>query len=456
MIEIFSYNSNKYSYMHYAIAIALGAMCGSFFIPINFVVIIYFVLGLALVFFAATYDLLRVFTWLPYFSYLEIWVKDRASTALPYSFAQFIMIAVFATLLVKEISNIRFHTRIFIFMLLFALVEAGNSVASTYIEYARFLIYNSIYMALLTMWCSANLMNVELLKRFIYNLKVAGIFLCGIIMVVHVNSHITYNLASNFGATNGLAPNQIACYLGITGVFLFLSIMNTDDILVFILNIMLMFLCAVLLALSFSRGGIYMLGVVSVLYLIVNFRNPKTLFFTILIVPLAYGIFLYTSSVTSGMIEKRFELAGTSGRDLLAEAALKLFERNVFTGMGTGNFFNGVAEEHLFSHQSGAHNEFTRVMAEHGILGMIPYYSFYFFLAINIIRRKQPLAREMAFYFFILFFNITIYNALKIAIQPLLLIFVIATPFIYKSEDEEEIVEEFYNEPAPISLNADA
>lgn len=412
-------------------------LSGNLTIPVSIFVLIYALLGAILVFFAATYDLVRVFSWMPYMCYMEIWVKDKASSALPYSFAQFIMIAVFFVLVVKQLPEVKFHTRVFIITLIFALIELMNSVGSTYIEYARFLIYNSFYLALLVLWSSTNVISPDILRRFIYNLKVAGIFLCGIVAVAHLNQNIVYGLYSNFESTNGLAPNQIACYLGITAVLLFLSIMTNDDILSLLLNVLLIIICTTLLALSFSRGGIYILGVMVALYFLVNFHKPKTIFFTLLIAPVFWLIYQYTTSVTGGVIEDRFNMKGTSGRDILAEAALELFKRNIFTGMGTGNFFRGVVSEHLFRFSSGAHNEFTRVMAEHGLLGMIPYYSFYVITFINILKRKQGLAREFAFYFFTLFFVITIYNALKISVQPLLLIFVIATPVIQEVSIEE-------------------
>lgn len=443
MDKLFSYNSNKYHYFHYAIALLTGMLCGAEYIPVTVVVIVYALLGAVLVVFAATNDQVRVFSWMPFLCYLEIWVKDKAASALPYSFAQFIMIAIFFSLLVKQMPEVRFHTRVFLFMIVFALIETVNSVGTTYVEYARFLIYNSIYMALIAMWSSTNIISPELLRRFIYNLKVAGIFLCGIIVVAHLRGEITYGLYSSTEATNGLAPNQVACYLGITAVLLFLSIMSDIDIANIILNTVLLILCTILLALSFSRGGIYILGIIAAFYFLLNIHRPKTLALTFIIIPVAYVVYRITTEATGGVIEERFTMQGTSGRDILAEAALTLFQKNVFTGMGTGNFFRGIVGEHLFRFSSGAHNEFTRVMAEHGLLGMIPYYSFYIVLFFNIIKRRQGLAREMGIYFFVLFFVITIYNALKISVQPLLLIFAIATPIIDEEffNDEESEAE---------------
>ena len=442
MNNLFSYNASKYSYLHYAIAIAAGMLCGGLYIPVQIVVLVYVLLGALLIFFAAVNDLTRVFSWMPYLCYLEIWVKDKAPSALPYSFAQFVMIAIFLALIIKQLPQIHFHTRLFVLTLLFAIIELMNAVGSTYIEYARFLIYNSFYVALIVIWSSINVITPDLLRRFIYNLKVAGIFLCGIIVVAHVNGEITYELHSNLQSTNGLAPNQVACYLGITAVLFFLSIMSNDDILSLAINIVLMIFCTTLLALSFSRGGIYILGGVMGLYFLINIHKPKTLLFSLILVPVTYVIYQYTTVATGGAIEERFAMAGTSGRDVLAEAALTLFKKNIYTGMGTGNFFRGVVGEHLFRFSSGAHNEFTRVMAEHGLMGMIPYYSFYLVCFVNILKRRQGLAREIGIYFFTLFFLITIYNALKISIQPLLLIFAIATPVIQEATAEETVEED--------------
>lgn len=400
------------------------------YIPEQIFVLMYVLLALALIFFAITSDLLRLFSWMPYFCYMEIWVKDTFYTALPYSFSQFIMIAVFFTLVVNQLPVIKFHTRTFIFMFIFALVEIMNSVVADNMDYSRYLIYNTIYMSLVVLWSATNILSPQLLSRFIYNLKVAGVFLCGIIAVAHVKGDINYSLRSSYEATNGLAPNQVACYLGITAVLLFISIMENDDILVLILNTTLIMICTTLLALSFSRGGIYILTTIAVLYLAVNISQTRTIVYTFLMLPVIYIVYSYATSESGGLIEQRFDMQGTSGRDVLAEAAVILFKKNIFTGVGTGNFNTAIVSERLFTFQSGAHNEFTRVMAEHGLAGIIPYYGFYILLGVHILRRKQGLARQFGFYFFTLFFLITIYNALKIAVQPLLLVLAIASPYI--------------------------
>ena len=45
-------------------------------------------------------------------------------------------------------------------------------------------------------------------------------------------------------------------------------------------------------------------------------------------------------------------------------------------GVGTANFATTITERQLYFVESGAHNEFVRVAAEDGILGIITYWGF--------------------------------------------------------------------------------
>ncbi len=77
--------------------------------------------------------------------------------------------------------------------------------------------------------------------------------------------------------------------------------------------------------------------------------------------------------------------------------------------------------------KSGAHNEYVRAAAEHGIFGLIFYWGFYIFLFLEIWNRGQP-QKQYAVYFFVLFCLIIVHNGLKIAIQPLIMMLAVGTP----------------------------
>jgi O-antigen ligase len=183
------------------------------------------------------------------------------------------------------------------------------------------------------------------------------------------------------------------------------------------------------MVLTFSRGGIYFLGAVVMLYTYYNRAQMANYFKLLLFIPIALFIYYFVVKKTGGKIVERYEQKGTSNRDVLISVGAELFLRYPLTGVGTGNYNTRIVKEKLFSEQSGAHNEFVRAGAEHGIGGIFFYWGFYLFLFYEIWRRHQ-LQKQYALYFLALFCLIVIHNGLKISIQPIILMLVIATPSV--------------------------
>ena len=96
-------------------------------------------------------------------------------------------------------------------------------------------------------------------------------------------------------------------------------------------------------------------------------------------------------------------------------------------GVGTGNYVEEIADRDLYSSESGAHDEFVRAAAEHGIFGIIFYWGFFVTLFWEVMQRKKP-QRDLAMYLLVLYCLISVHNGLKISVQPFLLAVVIASP----------------------------
>jgi O-antigen ligase len=74
---------------------------------------------------------------------------------------------------------------------------------------------------------------------------------------------------------------------------------------------------------------------------------------------------------TKGALTKRLINTKLTGRDKLALADLKAFEENPLFGVGPGQ---AVAYHQKFSphsSQATAHTEFSRLLAEHGVFGLL-------------------------------------------------------------------------------------
>ena len=264
------------------------------------------------------------------------------------------------------------------------------------------------------------ILTAEQVLKLLTHIKIAGVYLTGIVIVAHLTGGIDYGNQSSSEASNGLAPVQLSGYLGLVCILFFFSIMNREEGDMQWINIGLLGLVSIMMILTFSRGGIYFVVSAIIAYLFYNRNKMGSYFKFLILIPIGGIIYYSVVQTTGGKIVERYELEGSSGRDKLVKVAFDIFSDNLIIGIGTGNFNTEITKKRLYAVESGAHNEFARVAAEHGIIGIMLYWGFFLYLFIDITRRKQP-QQQFAMYFLILFCLITIHNGLKISIQPILI-----------------------------------
>jgi len=165
------------------------------------------------------------------------------------------------------------------------------------------------------------------------------------------------------------------------------------------------------------------------MYLLFNRKRLGNYFRYLILIPI--GIFVFNTLVaeTGGALEARYDAKGSSNRDVLVEAAWKVFLENPVFGVGTGNYNTAIVRYGFFSQESTAHNEFARALAEHGVFGWLFYWGFFIALIVVIVGRPEP-KRQFSLYFLALFCFITVHNGLKISVQHLLIILAIANPAV--------------------------
>jgi O-antigen ligase len=264
--------------------------------------------------------------------------------------------------------------------------------------------------------------------------------LAGIVFVAHLQGKINYDSVSNSDASNGMAPVQLSGYLGTGCILFFLSIMNMEEMKTRFLNIVLIAFAATIMVLTFSRGGLYFLGATVVLFLYYNrhkWRNYAKFLFLLPVV--VFLIYTFVIDQTGGKIAERYNQEGSSNRDVLVGIGFELFLRNPVIGVGTGNYNTRIVSEKLFYVESGAHNEFIRAAAEHGIFGIVLYWGFFVVLFFNIRKRPQP-QQQFAMYFFALFCLITIHNGLKISLQPMLLLLAVGITSVAQQKNKNLVI----------------
>ena len=190
---------------------------------------------------------------------------------------------------------------------------------------------------------------------------------------------------SNFETSGGFGPNQVATILGL-GMFIFVSrlILESKSKFFVIINLVIALNISYRGIITFSRGGM-VTGLLMIVLLLVllyiksNFNGRVKLNYLVIMLLLTMIVtWAYSSYQTSGLIDKRYanqDATGRTkesrftGREDLAQGEIDIFLANPFFGVGVGK---GVeVRKELTGDGSLSHDEITRMLAEHGTLGII-------------------------------------------------------------------------------------
>tara|TARA_B100001063_G_scaffold238864_1_gene261582 strand:+ start:252 stop:1607 length:1356 start_codon:yes stop_codon:yes gene_type:complete len=231
---------------------------------------------------------------------------------------------------------------------------------------------------------------------------------------------------SNFAASGGFGPNQVSSTLGL-GMFVFCVnfFLKSRSLFIKIVNIVVFGLISFRGIVTFSRGGVLTaILMIFAFLLFVYYRSSKRqkgiiIGSFVLLIIASSVIWVVSSNQTEGLIDKRYSNQDKSGREKddvsagrvdLFMGELSGFINNPFLGVGA----SGMKEERLetLGKVVATHNELSRLLSEHGILGII----------IIVILIFKPLDMRVAnkgnyfFYAFLVFWFATInHSAMRIA-----------------------------------------
>lgn len=190
---------------------------------------------------------------------------------------------------------------------------------------------------------------------------------------------------SNFEASGGFGPNQVSTILGL-GAFIFFTrvFFASRTKLMLLVNLALALIISYRGLITFSRGGIVtcvvmLIILVFVTYIKVGRQSRGKLNALIVLFSLAlFAVWSYSSFETGGLIEKRYanqDAAGRvkksrfTGRERISESEIGFFLSSPVFGIGVGK---GLEKRQDETGQTVlSHNEITRMMAEHGSLGIL-------------------------------------------------------------------------------------
>jgi len=190
---------------------------------------------------------------------------------------------------------------------------------------------------------------------------------------------------SNFETSGGFGPNQVATVLGL-GMFIFFAriILESRTKFMLVLNLLIAINMSYRGMVTFSRGGMitgFLMIILLLLFLYTksNYTGRVKLNYIIVFIGVAMvATWAYTSFQTGGLIDKRYanqDAAGRvkeskfTGREEVAKTEIDMFLKNPIFGVGVGK---GVEVRKAETGDGTlSHDEITRMLAEHGSLGIV-------------------------------------------------------------------------------------
>ena len=251
---------------------------------------------------------------------------------------------------------------------------------------------------------------------------------------------IDFELNANFETTGGAASNQVSTLFGM-GMFLtFYAVINRLRFSGFLVtDILILFAFAFQGLLSFSRGGMLIGLLCMLIYYFFVFSggksrlNPKSILVLLLVAVAGFAAFRVADQITGGKLLLRYKgetkgtLLGakdktldviTSGRLSIFTEDIILWQRNPIFGVGVGS----SSYLRFKTKRVAAHVEFSRLMSEHGTLGL-----FYFILLLIVYFNlwKDPFFRpnrNLLLALFVMAFVTTFHAAMRTFVSPMFFI----------------------------------
>lgn len=260
---------------------------------------------------------------------------------------------------------------------------------------------------------------------------VVGITFLAIYYTFRSIDTLDFVAASNWITSGSYGPNQVSNMMGLgalagTMLLLIMTGNRGAKILIFIFSIIML----VQGLLTFSRGGIYSYVLALAFFgfhLMASSRSRWrfALLFAVFSVVLIVGIYPLLDDFTGGVLSERFSDTDTTARLELAQIDLQVFRENPLFGAGVGKADD--YHEAYFGTSMSTHTEFSRLLAEHGTLGIITLLFMVWMLARQYLANQPGLGRAMAAAFAVWSMSIMVHSAMRLAAIP----FVFSLALVY-------------------------
>lgn len=229
--------------------------------------------------------------------------------------------------------------------------------------------------------------------------------------------------AANWVTSGNYGPNQVSNMMGLgalAGVMLFVLIPKAWGARIFILILTLAMLGQGLL--TFSRGGIYSFTLALAVFGVHLLTTPRArrrflVLFTLFGVILLTTVYPLLDEFTGGSLTDRFSSLDTTGRLDAAVTDMEVFRDNPMVGVGVGRSTEFHATVNDIS--VATHTEYTRLLAEHGLFGILAIVLLLWMLANRYLANHTGLGRAMTSALAVWALSIMAHSALRLAVIPI-------------------------------------
>lgn len=262
-------------------------------------------------------------------------------------------------------------------LLLIALLMPGVFIAENISRQTlAFQISGLTTMGVASIMFSAVQFSTKDLQRFFAALVVPNISMAALIAYNLVTQDISFSSGSNNAISSGIGANQVSSALSLsaTAAFYCIFLFRKQTT---IRNLVIIVAVGMIAAsvLTFSRAGLWNAGgalAAGILFLIRDNRQRGRAFAALIAMSLLGYFFIFPAlnNLTGGALEERFASLDTTGRDVIFEIDYHLFTKNPVFGVGVGQSLKYHPVD-AYGFIKETHTEYSRLLAEHGSLGVM-------------------------------------------------------------------------------------
>jgi hypothetical protein len=184
---------------------------------------------------------------------------------------------------------------------------------------------------------------------------------------------LTFTGESNFVTSGGFGPNQVSAILGAGAVCCLLVMLSHTTRSMRLVALGVGLWCVGQALLTLSRGGVWgfvvSAGGIAVAGMLSAGWRSKVITYSVVLAVVAVVIYSWLNFFTGGALGFRYAEQSSSHRSDIASGDVSLFADHPLFGIGPG--MAKFQRSGVFDEDANSHTEYSRLLAEHGTLGII-------------------------------------------------------------------------------------